>query len=66
MRINEELLERVVALVYKTEINDWGMHLPDHATPLVLQKLKLKFANQGQALGIVHLRTKSHGVWFLF
>jgi hypothetical protein len=48
VRINEELLERKVAVpVWKTEINDRVVFCgADHATPLYPQKLALNFADK--------------------
>jgi hypothetical protein len=60
MRMNEELLEgKAAASLYKTAV---GVRHSDHATPLYLQKLALKF---GHSFGIVHLRTKKKRNLFL-
>jgi hypothetical protein len=47
VRKNEDLLEeKVVALVYKTEIYGGGAHRVGHVTLLCPQKLSLKFTDQ--------------------
>jgi hypothetical protein len=56
----------VVVSLENWDFQPWGFHLAEHVTPLYPQKLALKFTNQQQALGIVRLRTKGHGVFFCF
>jgi hypothetical protein len=40
--------------------------MDDHATPIYPQKLALNFVDKwGSLVGVVHLRTKGHGVCLL-
>jgi hypothetical protein len=61
------LNEKVAAAVLKTDINGRGIHCADHATPSIRKKLALTSPTSGgRSVGIVRVRTKSHGVSFLY
>jgi hypothetical protein len=60
------LKEKVVAPVYKSEINGRGVRRADNTTLPYPQKLALKFADRRRSsVGIVRLRTKRHRVCFV-
>jgi hypothetical protein len=58
------LIEKVVAPVWTTEINDHGGSATLHATPFYPQKLALKnsLTSGGHSVGIIRLQTKGHRV----
>jgi hypothetical protein len=65
--INAELLEsKVAAPVYQTKINGRGVRSADHATLFYVQKITLVSSTSGGfSVGILRLRTKCYGVYFV-
>jgi hypothetical protein len=69
VRINEELLEgKVATLVQKTEINDRGgsAALTTRHPSIHKSWHQISPTSGSCSVGIVHLRTKGHGVCFVF
>jgi hypothetical protein len=64
VRIIEELLEwKSSGSGLKTDINGRGIRCADHATPSIRKALTSPTSG-GRSVGIVRVRTKSHGVFF--
>jgi hypothetical protein len=58
---------KVAGPVKKTELTAVGIRCADHATPSIRKKLALISPTSGDgSVGIVRLRTKSHGVLLVY
>jgi hypothetical protein len=63
---NDISVTSVLRTVKKTELTTGGIHCADHVTPSIRKKLALTSPTSGgRSVGIVRLRTKGHGVFFL-